>query len=157
MCAFYNGAGSHLTKTQVLALTQTPAVADPPLQFTAPVYQTYSEDNSSQDFEELNRLMWAAGEIVPTSVINGAFVLATIASITPNAGAAAGGTNIVIKGTDFGGTTGVTIGAVACTNVKVVDSHTITATSPAKTAGTYDVVVQDDAGNVTATAAFTTS
>ena len=157
MCAFYNGAGSRLTKTQVLALTQTPAVADPPLQFTAPVYQTYSEDNDPRDFEDLNRVMWTTGEVVPTSVINGAFVPATIASITPAAGAAAGGTAITIRGTDFGGTIGVTIGAVACTSVKVIDSKTITAVSPAKTAGTYDVVVQDDAGNVTATAAFTTS
>lgn len=158
--SFYNAAGSKLTKTQLLALTQTPTSADPPLQFTAPVYKSYSPDGNNESagtFESLNKLAFAANEIVPTSVINAEFVPATITSITPSAGAAAGGTAFTIKGTNFGGTSGVTIGAVAATSVKVVNSTTITGVSPAKTAGTYDVVVADDSGNVTATAAFTTS
>lgn len=155
---FYNAAGSRLTKTQLLALTQTPASADPPLQFTAPVYKAYSPDGSNQasgTFEELNKLAFAAGEIVPTSVINAEFVPATISSVSPNTGGVAGGTSVTIKGTDFGGTSGVTFGGTAATSVKVVNSTTITCVTPAKSAATVDVVVQDDSGNVTATGAFT--
>lgn len=152
--AFYNAAGSRLTKTQVLALTQTPAVADPPLQFTAPVYKSFSPDNDPIDFEKLNKLAWMTGQIVPTSVINGEFVPATISSVSPATGGVAGGTAVTIKGTDFGGTAGVTFGGTAATSVVVVNSKTITCVTPAKSAATVDVVVQDDAGNVTATGAF---
>lgn len=155
---FYNAAGSRLTKTQLLALTQTPAVADPPLQFTANVYQAYSPDGSNAapgTFEDLNRLAYASGQIVPTSVITADFVPATITSISPTGGTTAGGTAVTIKGTDFGGTSGVTFGGTAATSVKVVNSTTITCVTPAKSAAAVDVVVQDDSGNVTDTAAYT--
>jgi hypothetical protein len=154
---FYNAAGSRLTKSQLLALTQTPASADPPLQFTAPVYQSYSPDGGNAaggTFEDLNRLAYATGQIVPTSVINGDFVAATIASISPATGPAAGGTAVTIKGTDFGGTAGVTFGGTAATSVKVIDSKTITCVTPAKSAATVNVVVQDDSGDVTSTGGF---
>lgn len=150
----YNAAGSRLTKAQLLALTATPTPADPPLQFTANVYKAYSPDNDPVDFEKLNKLAYVAGQVVPTSVINGEFVLATISSVSPATGGVAGGTAVTIKGTDFGGTAGVTFGGTAATSVVVVNSKTITCVTPAKSAATVDVVVQDDAGNVTATGAF---
>lgn len=154
---FYSAAGSRLTKTQLLALTQTPASADPPLQFTADVYQAYSPDGSNQasgTFEDLNRLAYKTGQIVPTSVLNADFVPATITSISPATGPAAGGTSVTIKGTDFGGTSGVTFGGTAATSVKVINSTTITCVTPAKTAATVNVVVQDDSGDVTDTGAY---
>lgn len=152
---FYNSAGTKLNKTGVLALTTTPASADPPLQFTADVYQAYNSDpQSGTAFEAQSRKAFAAGEVVPTSMVNGMFVAATITSITPATGGVAGGTNVTIKGTDFAGASGVTFGGTAATNFKVVNNTTITCTTPAKSAATVDVVVTDDSGTVTKTGGF---
>ena len=82
----------------------------------------------------------------------------TFTSITPATGPAAGGTPVTIVGTNFvsGGSSGVTIGGVAATNVVVVDSAHITATIPAGTAGTQNVVITNNDGQtVTATGAYT--
>ena len=65
----------------------------------------------------------------------------TIASIAPSSGSTAGGTSVTITGTNFGGTPSVTIGGAAATSVVVVDATTITATTPAGSAGARDVVV----------------
>jgi IPT/TIG domain len=69
-----------------------------------------------------------------------------VLSVTPNTGLAAGGTSVTIVGRGFTGATGVTFGGTAATAVTVVDSHTITCTSPAKAAGTYDVRVTTPKG-----------
>jgi len=152
---FYNSAGAKLSKSGLLALTGTPSSADPPLQFTAPVYQSYNSDpQGGAPFESQSRLAFATGEVVSTSLISGLFVAATIASITPATGPAAGGTAVTIKGSDFAGATAVTFGGTAATNVKVVNNTTITCTTPAKSAATVDVVVTDDSGTVTKTGGF---
>jgi hypothetical protein len=73
----------------------------------------------------------------------------TIATITPNSGALAGGTSVTITGTNFfealtgtGTGTGVRFGATAATSVTVINSTTLTAVAPAGTAaGAVDVVV----------------
>lgn len=62
---------------------------------------------------------------------------------------AAGGTVVIVKGDNFIGATGVTFGGTAGTNFSVVDADTIKVTTPAKAAGTYDVVVTKGAGNGT--------
>ena len=80
----------------------------------------------------------------------------TYTSVAPVLGNTAGGTEITITGTQLTGTTGVTIGGEACTSVVVVDSTTVTAVSPAKAAGTYDLVLTTPNGSVTETNAFTT-
>ena len=51
-------------------------------------------------------------------------------SVTPNSGAIAGGTAVTITGIDFATGATVTFGGVAATNVVVVNSTTITATTP---------------------------
>jgi plastocyanin len=61
--------------------------------------------------------------------------------VAPATGASAGGTNVTITGTDFQPNATVTIGGTAATNVNVVNANTITATTPAHTAGTFDIVV----------------
>lgn len=79
----------------------------------------------------------------------------------PNAGPhkynlpAAGGTTVCIKGDNFTGATSVTFGGTAGTNFVVVNAQTIVVTTPAKAAGTYDVVVVKGAGNGTLTAGVT--
>jgi len=69
-----------------------------------------------------------------------------VTRVSPATGLAAGGTAVTISGWNLTGATGVTFGGTAATAVTVVDAATITATSPAKAAGTYDVVVTTPRG-----------
>jgi hypothetical protein len=66
-----------------------------------------------------------------------------------NALPVAGGTVMRVYGDNFTGATSVTFGGTAGTAFSVVDDNTIQVTSPAKTAGSYDVVVVKAAGNAT--------
>ena len=79
----------------------------------------------------------------------------TVTSLTPTSGTTAGGTAVTITGTGFTGATGVTIGGVAATGVSVVSATSITATTPAGTAGTASVVVTTPAGSNAANTLFT--
>lgn len=81
----------------------------------------------------------------------------TVTSLSPNTGAAAGGTAVTITGKDFTGATAVTFGGTAGTSRVVVNDTTITIVTPAKTAGAYDVVVTTPAGSGTKTNGFTFS
>ena len=65
----------------------------------------------------------------------------TVTSVSPNSGVAAGGTSVTITGTNFASGATVTFGSTAATNVTVVSSTTITATTPAGTAGAVTVTV----------------
>lgn len=64
-----------------------------------------------------------------------------VMNVTPSTGLAAGGTAVTISGNGFTGATAVTFGGTAATSIVVVNANTITATSPAKAVGTYDVRV----------------
>jgi plastocyanin len=70
--------------------------------------------------------------------------------VTPATGPSAGGTSVTITGTDFQSGAAVTFGGVAAANINVVDANTITATTPAHPAGTFDIVVTNP-GSVGAT------
>jgi hypothetical protein len=65
----------------------------------------------------------------------------TVASIAPVEGSMAGGTSITITGTGFSAGATVSIGGAAATAASVVSATSITATTPAGTAGAVDVVV----------------
>lgn len=69
----------------------------------------------------------------------------TVTSISPNSGTTAGGTGITIAGTNFTGATDVTIGGTSV-SFTVVNSTTITATTPAHAAATVDVRVTNAGG-----------
>lgn len=69
--------------------------------------------------------------------------------------AAAGGKVTRIIGQNFTGATGVTFGGTAGTAFSVIDDETIQVTTPAKGAGTYDLVVQHPDGNATKAAGVT--
>ena len=79
----------------------------------------------------------------------------TITSVAPTSGSTLGGTAITITGTNLTGTTSVTVGGVAATSVVVVSSTSITAVTPAGTAGAKSVAVTTPGGTATATNAFT--
>lgn len=60
--------------------------------------------------------------------------------------AAAGGESVVLLGKHFTGTTGVTVGGTAATDFTIVNDTTLAITSPAKTAGSHNVVVTNATG-----------
>jgi len=79
----------------------------------------------------------------------------TVFGISPNKGGTAGGTSVTITGSNFTGATGVTIGGVAATGVIVVNSTTITCTTPAGAVGSASVIVIAPVGSSTANSLFT--
>jgi hypothetical protein len=64
-----------------------------------------------------------------------------VSSVTPNSGSTGGGTAVTVTGTNFATGATVTFGSGAATNVVVVSSTTITATTPAGSAGAVTVTV----------------
>jgi hypothetical protein len=68
-------------------------------------------------------------------------VAPTIFSVTPNAGATAGGTEVTISGANFGTGASVTVGGVAATNVRVIGTAVLIVTTGPHAAGPADVVV----------------
>ncbi|MGA8863485.1 MAG: IPT/TIG domain-containing protein [Gallionella sp.] len=79
----------------------------------------------------------------------------TVTAISPTSGTTAGGTSVTITGTNFTGATAVTIGGAAATGITVVNATTITATTPAGTAGAKNVVVTTPAGTGTGISLYT--
>ncbi len=75
--------------------------------------------------------------------------LPTLSACSISTDTTSGGTPFTLTGTGLSGATGVTIGGTACTSVVVVSSTSITAVTPAKAAGTYDVVVTTPGGTAT--------
>ncbi|MFF4027006.1 IPT/TIG domain-containing protein [Nocardia elegans] len=75
---------------------------------------------------------------------------ASVPTITSYVGAATmatgGGTNIVAKGQHFTGTTGVTVGGTAATSFLVISDTELSVVTPAKTAGSQNLVVTNATG-----------
>ncbi len=70
----------------------------------------------------------------------------TVTAISPTSGTTNGGTVVNITGTNFVSGATVSLGGTAATNVSVVSSNSITATTPAHTAGAVSVVVTNSNG-----------
>lgn len=156
-----NAAGTIQTKTTVMSsMTDVTDDASKTYRFdgAADLYEGFQPDGAA-GFEAAvyRKLAFKVGQSYTKSQIDRYYPVATVTAITPNTGAAAGGTVVTITGTNFSGVTGVTFGGTAGTSFSVVNNNTIKVTTPAKTAGAYDVVLADDAGNVTVTNGFTYS
>jgi hypothetical protein len=99
------------------------------------------------------------GDISPASSAHFTYT-PTVTSVSPNTGPASGGTNITIMGSGFQSPTTVAIGqgngttgAIAATNVDVVSSNEITATTGGGAkAGTFSLLVVSN--NVTSPGSF---
>ncbi len=90
---------------------------------------------------------------VTINVVQGVNVTPAVTSVSPTSGPLAGGTSVTILGTGFSGATAVDFGTVAATNLDVVSTTQITATSPAEAAGTVDVTVQGPGGTLATSSA----
>jgi hypothetical protein len=80
-----------------------------------------------------------------------------VTAISPSTGPTAGGTAVTITGVGFTDATGVTIGGAAATNFHVVSDTSITATTPAGSAGTASVLVSTPGGANPANTLYTYS
>lgn len=154
MTSLRDGSGNTLNKTELLALmTSVPQETVYQVNAGADIRQRITFDGA--DFEGGEKQMFYPGQLVRQSFIDGLFKTATIDTITPATGGVAGGTPVVIKGTNLAGAEGVTFGGTAGTAFQVISNTEIHVTTPAKSAGAYAVVVKDDAGDVTKANGFT--
>ena len=99
------------------------------------------EQQRDRDVDVLRSLGHADGH-----VLGGSGPVPTVSSVAPNSGSTAGGTAVTITGTNFAAGATVTFGGAAATNVVVVNSTTITATTPAGSAGAVTVTVTNRGG-----------
>ncbi|MGH4023285.1 MAG: IPT/TIG domain-containing protein [Pseudonocardiaceae bacterium] len=81
--------------------------------------------------------------------------LPTVTTINPTSGPTSGGTQVTITGTNFTGATAVTFGGTPATSFTVTTSTQITAVTPARAAGTAQVVVTTAAGSSSQPVQFT--
>ncbi|OYV03817.1 MAG: hypothetical protein CFE26_20170, partial [Verrucomicrobiales bacterium VVV1] len=65
----------------------------------------------------------------------------TVTGVSPSSGSTLGGTSVTITGTNLTGATAVTFGGALALGITVVNSTTITATTPPGTAGSASVIV----------------
>ena len=79
----------------------------------------------------------------------------TISAVSPSSGSTAGGTSVVITGTDLTGATAVNFGSTAASSFTVNSATQITAVSPAGAAGAVNVAVTTAGGTATSNGAFT--
>ncbi|MFF4276129.1 IPT/TIG domain-containing protein [Streptomyces sp. NPDC001536] len=155
----YTQSGTRITK----AAFPASAVSDPLLKVTADVYETRPHDQGSRPSDSrdavpegsIKVLRFRAGAILRQSQVDALFPAATIASISPATGPAAGGTVVTITGANLDGVADVKFGSTAGTSLKILSSGKLQVTSPAGAAGAVNVVVGDDAGTVTKTGGFT--
>ncbi|GHH22019.1 IPT/TIG domain-containing protein [Streptomyces lanatus] len=149
----YKADGTRVTK----AAFPANAVTDPEKVVTQDIYNTrpYTENGDKQPEGSIKTLAYKAGAVLRQSEIDKLFPAATIATVSPATGPTAGGTAVTITGTNLDGVSSVTFGGTAGTALTIVSATKLTVTSPAGTAGAKDVVLVDDAGNVTKTGGFT--
>jgi hypothetical protein len=152
--------GTRMTKSTLTTALGTAETTDPVYRVPSSLGRVYEKGDLPGDPGNpvSVRQVLVPGQLVKSSDIDAMYPAPTITTITPATGLAAGGLSVTIKGTNFKHTgTSVTFGGTAATSVVVVDKSTITCTTPAKTAGAYNVVVTTDSGTGTKTNGFTYS
>jgi hypothetical protein len=115
-------------------------------------YAPYKDNFKTFDGER--RIKYKAGQQVRKADIVALYPAASILSISPATGAAAGGTPVTIKGVNFDGASGAALGGVALTSFTVVNNTTITGVSGAHSAATVATTVTDDSGTLTLAASY---
>ncbi|PYE90042.1 FG-GAP-like repeat-containing protein [Phyllobacterium leguminum] len=75
--------------------------------------------------------------------------------VLPSSGSIDGKTQVTVHGTNLLGTSNVTFGGVAGTDLQIISDTELTVTTPSHQVGTVDVVVENGGGNAIARAAYT--
>jgi hypothetical protein len=76
----------------------------------------------------------------------------TVTSVAPSSGPLAGANTVVLTGTGFTGTTGVSVGGTAATSFFVTSDTKLSVVLPAEAAGQIDIIVTNADGAATAAA-----
>ncbi|RUR20770.1 hypothetical protein ELY21_01250 [Legionella sp. km535] len=78
-----------------------------------------------------------------TNALTAAITITTappeLTGINPSSGTSSGNAQVTLSGNHLAGTTSVTLGGIAATNVNIIDSNTVTAVTPGHAAGIVDV------------------
>jgi hypothetical protein len=88
----------------------------------------------------------APSSATTTVTVTAAAAAPMVSSLTPKAGPTTGGGTVTVTGSNLTGATGVTFGAVAATNLRVLSNTQLSATVPAHAAGSVNVTVTSPAG-----------
>ena len=124
--------------------------ADPKVKVLETLYRLSSYDDHVEFPTQMKQLAFRSGAVISQSEWDKEFPAPTISSVSPATGPAAGGTAIVIKGTNFTPDTTVKVGGSNVTNLDVDNAGRINCKTPAGSAGAANVVVTV-AGGATAT------
>jgi len=100
--------------------------------------------------EEQIQAKWAAQNVAAVTK-----PAPTVSSVTPSSGNIAGGTSVVIAGSNFAGATSVKFGTTSASNVVVNSNTQIHATAPAHAAGAVSVTVTTTNGTNAANSLYT--
>ncbi len=142
--------GTRRTKAALV----TTSISDPEVKINEDLYETTSYGKNDPKPEgSILTLKLKAGTVVRQSYIdNVLFAPGTVTGRSPSTNVpAAGGTVLTITGTGLDGITAVTFGGTAGTSLVIDSSTQLRITTPAKSAGTYDVVFTDAEGTITKT------
>ncbi|AKN68760.1 hypothetical protein QR97_02135 [Streptomyces sp. PBH53] len=144
--------GTRITKATFPAAS----LDDPPVRVTEDVYlsEPYGRGDGRPEGSK-RHLLYPSGTVVLRSVIDRLFNPATVTSIAPAKGPAAGGTTVTIKGSHLDGVSAVTFGGTAGTDLRIRSADELTVKTPPGTAGTVTIELADDSGPVTKTSGFT--
>jgi IPT/TIG domain len=136
------------TDTGAVTLDTAPGSSGVPGTWTQRYTETWNSSISTSAIVfEVKGGTWQVEANAPGKVIFDNFEVAgntpapTVTAISPTSGTTSGGTSVTITGTGFLSGATVSLGGSSATNITVVSSTSITATTPAHTAGTVDVVV----------------
>ncbi|MFP3990999.1 IPT/TIG domain-containing protein [Streptomyces sp. E11-3] len=128
---------------------------DPPVRVTDDVYISEPYGRGDGQPEGSKRfLLYPAGTIVFRSAVDQLFTAATITSINPATGPAAGGTTVTINGARLDGISAVTFGGAAGTELRLRSASELTVRTPPGE-GAVAVELADDSGTVSRTDGFT--
>lgn len=158
--SLHTRSGTRVTSANLATVTDDVTPADPWVLITEDLVErgefSGGSDAAVDTDDDKVQQKFRQGEVVRQSEVLATLTPASVDTLTPNdALATAGGTVIEVDGDGLDGVTAVTVGGTAATAVTVDDPRNMHFITPAKAAGTYDVVFTDDAGAVTKTGALT--
>ncbi|MFD3514905.1 IPT/TIG domain-containing protein [Streptomyces sp. NPDC058657] len=148
----YRQDGTRITKAGFPAELLT----DPPVRVTEDVYvsEPYGRGDGKPEGSKLF-LLYPAGTLVVRSAVDRMFTAATLASVSPVKGPAAGNTTVTIKGSGLDGVTAVTFGGKPGTGLNIISAGELTVKTPPGTAGAVVVALADDHSTVSKSNGFT--
>ncbi|MGG2460130.1 IPT/TIG domain-containing protein [Streptomyces sp. RGM 3693] len=148
----YRHDSSRITKATFPAA----ALDDPLVRVTEDVYISEPYGRGDGQPEGSKRfLLYPAGTIVLRSAVDHLFTAATIASINPTKGPAAGGITVTIRGDNLDGISTVSFGGSAGTDLHIRSAGELTVKTPAGEAGPVTVELADDSGGISKSNGFT--